>query len=74
MEEHSKEEQANRGEKKNQKNIYVHKIKSLMRISKDSLHQDEKEINIALNKYQNLHSESTSKRSGPKVTPSPSSR
>jgi hypothetical protein len=51
MEEQSNEEQANRAEKKNQKNIYVHKIKSLMRISKDSLHQDEKEINIALNKY-----------------------
>ena len=38
-------------EKKNQKNIYVHKIKSLMRISQDTLLQDEKDISVALNKY-----------------------
>lgn len=54
-------------EKKNQKNIYVHKIKSLMRISQDTLLQDEKDISVALNKYSFIHSGNRSKKQGPKV-------
>jgi hypothetical protein len=51
MEEQSNSEvTARQGERKNQKNIYVHKIKSLMRISQDSLLHDDKEISCALNK------------------------
>lgn len=50
MSERENSETVGRREKKNQKNIYVHKIKSLMRISQDNLGQDEKDISVAINK------------------------
>lgn len=40
MSERDNSETLGRKERKNQKNIYVHKIKSLMRISQDNLLQD----------------------------------
>jgi hypothetical protein len=44
------EESGKQVEKKNQKNIYVHKINSLIKISQENLLEDEREINSALNK------------------------
>jgi hypothetical protein len=38
-------------ERKNQKNIYIHKINSLIKISRENLLEDEREISNALKKY-----------------------
>jgi hypothetical protein len=50
MKEKTGNEETGKNQKKNQKNIYVHKINSLMKLSRDNLIDEDKEISQNVDK------------------------